>query len=75
MRLAASVPSIESINFFTTISKAIIKYLAASAKKILNNISVYRKTIVLKLIKVRIRSILQRILIIILSLFSVQGLQ
>jgi len=58
IRLAAPIPSIKPINSPTAISRAIIKCLAASIKKILNNISAYRRTVALKLIKVRIRSIL-----------------
>ena len=73
MRLAAPTPSIKPINSPAAISRVTIKCLAASARKILNDISAYGRTVASKLIKVRIGSILQRILMTILLLLSVQG--
>ena len=58
MKLVAPTLSIKPINSPAAISGVIIKCLAASARKILNDISIYRRTVALKPIKVRIGSIL-----------------
>ena len=58
MKLAARVASTDSINSPAAISGAMIRYLAASARKTLNDINIYKKTVALKPIKVKIKSIL-----------------
>ena len=75
MRLLVYIASTNSINFLTAISGAIIKCLAAFGRRTLNVINICRRTVALKYTMAIIRSILLRILIIILSLLSERGLR
>ena len=75
MRLRIYTASTNSINFLAAISGATIKCLVAFGRRTLNVISVYRRTVALKYTMVIIRSILLRILTIILSLLSERGLR
>ena len=57
MRLAATISSTTAINSLTTIFGLTTSLLAASAIRILNDISIYRRTVALKPTIVIIRSI------------------
>ncbi len=75
MRLLVYVTSTDSINFPATISGATIKYLVTFGRRTSNIINIYKRTVALKYTTAIIRSILLRILTIILSLLSECGLR
>jgi len=75
MRLATRIASTNNINSPAATFGATIWCSAAYIIRILNDTSAYRRTVALKYTMVIIRSILQRILMRILSLLSEPGLK